>query len=651
MLFGLAVAGFFGVIPLRTHAVVTFDLLHDTPETRGALKEELEVASRSPQPGAEEGNDLAAHDELESIWFSREKFLQIGEDGKARNQLNLLWIKQMERGVRNLPAYGDVLVREAGRDLRNGKLERAQEVISMAKKLSPESLPAYFTSASLIMKRGFWNLMGGGQELVKGMKALQRSYRLQSWAATNLFFTASVGFLLFFALFTLAVLLRHGGRLAHDMAEYLPRSLSPWAKRIIGWLLLLLPLLVGFPAWWWFMLAGAALWSYAERLPKAVLLLAALFLFSLPWQVDLASKLLSMHRQTFLEKVVAIREDRWSPEDGRVVRELAETRGSDPLAHFVAGLSAKRLGHFDTARDSYERALQVSPENAALWNNLGNLALTQKETDAAIERYLKAIEIDPGLFAPHYNLSLAYREKFLFQEGERESRRAVEIDPEANAYYTSISGQHYNRHTVDELPSVGDLWEVALEENKWQKATADHLWVSAGFLASKRIWPFALGVILLLGLGSWAFGAARGRAQACRKCGRVFCSRCQGKTGGELCSQCHHIFIKKEGVEARIRVRKMGDIKRRQRLAGARRVFLALLLPGGGHLSAGRFGAGAVFALPAAMLLAWVIFTRNAFPATGHLRLTAGLGIALPLAAAYVLWWALSLWLALRIEE
>lgn len=651
MLFGLGVAGFFGVLAVRSPAVVTFDLLHDTPETREALKEELEMALLSPQPGTDEGSGLAAHDELESIWFSREKFLQIGEDGKASNQLNLLWEKQMERGIRNLPAYGEVLVREASRDLRNGKLEQAGEVLSMAKKLSPESLPAYFTSASLILKKGFWNLIGGGQELAKGMKALQRSFRLQSWAATNLFYTVSVGLLLFFAIFTLAVLLRHGGRLAHDMAEFLPRSLSPWTRRIVGWLILFLPLLVGFPAWWWFMLAGAALWPYAERLPKAVLLLAVLFLFSLPWQVDLASKLLSMHRQTFLETVVAIREGRWTPEDERAVRELAEARGSDPLAHFVAGLSAKRLGHFDAARNSYESALQVSPGNAALWNNLGNLALTQKETDDAIERYRKAIEIDPGLFAPHYNLSLAYREKFLFPEGERESRRAVEIDPEANAYYTSISGQHYNRHTVDELPSAGDIWKLALGENKWQKATADHLWVSAGFLASRKIWPFALGVILLLGLGLWVLGAVRGLAQACRKCGRVFCSRCHGKTGGALCSQCHHIFVKKEGVEARVRVRKMGDIQRRQRLAAARRVVLALLVPGGGHLSAGRFGAGAVFALPATMMLAWVFFTRNAFPATSHLRLTAGLGIILPLGGAFVLWWALSLWLAVRIEE
>ena len=56
----------------------------------------------------------------------------------------------------------------------------------------------------------------------------------------------------------------------------------------------------------------------------------------------------------------------------------------------------------------------------------------------AIAHYTKAAGLAPGLFAPHYNLGLAYRESFKFAEGEAESRRASEIDAEAVAYYAGL---------------------------------------------------------------------------------------------------------------------------------------------------------------------------------------------------------------------
>jgi tetratricopeptide (TPR) repeat protein len=647
---GFLAAGTVLALSVPSTAVVTFDLLQDTPETREALKEELGMASPPGQgPGVEDVS--TAHDDLERIWFSREKFLQIGEGEKARIQLNLLWEKQMEKGIRNLPTYGEVLVREARRDIGNGKLVEAQEILSIARKLAPETLPAYFAAASLTLKREFWNLLEGGREIGKGAKAVGRSFRLQSWVAANLFFTASLGLLIYFAVVIGIMLMRNAGRIAHDIAEGFPRALSTGVRRVLGWLVFFLPLLVALPAWWWFILAGVALWPYVERLPRAILVLAMIFLFTLPWQVELASSLLSFHRQTFLDKVVKIREGHWTARDYEAVREMTGSRASDPLVHFVTGLAAKRLGRFEEARSAYDQALELSPRDAAIWNNLGNLALTGKEVDEAIGSYTRAIELDPGLFAPHYNLSLAYREKFLFPEGEKQSRQAVAIDPEANTYYTSIAGQHYNRYTVDELPSLREIWKMALQKNKWQKATADHLWMSGLFLVPRQIWPYFLGCALLFGILLGAYRMYRGPARGCGACGRTFCPRCSGSASGSLCSQCHHIFVRKQGVEARVKIRKMTDIQRRQKLIVFRRFLLALIVPGGGHLSAGRYGVGTFFALPATTVLAWVFVTRNSYPATWHLNLVGGPALSLTLTAGYALWWALNLYLSFRIEE
>jgi len=634
-------------------AVMTFDLLHDTPASRETLKEELGKAALPEAAGAEgsgEGKSPASG-ELETIWFGREKFLQIGEKDKARQQINLLWEKQMERGVRNLPEYGEVLVREGRRDIQSGHVQKAEEVLTMAGRLSPDFLPLYFASASLTLKKSFWDLLGAAQELSKGLKAVRRSFKLQSWVLANTFATVSAGLSLFFAIFIAALVLRNAGRASHDISEILPARLSPGARRILGWIVLFLPVLVGLPVWWWFIIAGMMLWPYVDRMPRVVLFLAALYLLSLPWQAKLFSSLLSMHRQPFLERVISVREDHWDRSDYLALKKMAGEKEASPLALSTMGLAAKKLGDFEEAEKIYREALELSPDNAALWNNLGNLALNRKEVDEAISHYEKAVQFNPNLFSSRYNLSLAYRDKFLFPQGEQESRRAVEIDSEANAYYTSIAGEHFNRYTVDELPSLKAVWRQAFQENKWQKATADHLWMLSMLLAPMETWPYVMGGLIIFGFGLWAYRSSQGVAEKCEKCGRPYCPRCRGSRSGLICTQCHSIFVRKEGVEARVRVRKMADIKRGQQIRTARRVLFAGLLPGGGHLSAGRYGWGAFFLFPAALVLAKTLIVKDVYPAAWHLRLTGGWGFATAGLVLFALWWALSFLMALRIEE
>jgi tetratricopeptide (TPR) repeat protein len=630
-------------------AVITFDLIHDTPESRQALKEEM-ATTLSPAAGTDEQAEMpVSHGELEGIWFARENFFQIGEKEKARAQLDLLWEKQMERGVRNLPEYGEVLVREVYRSIRGGHLDKAEETLAMARRINPESLSVYFAAFSLAREKNFFDFVGAGQEVVQAVKAVQKSFRLQSWILVNALFTALAALSLFFAASVSGMLLRNGRRIAHNIGEQLPRRFSSETRGVLGWLLLVSPVLAGLPVWWWFILGGLLVLPYVSRVARVALFLGAAFLFSLPWQTRLASSLLSVHRQPLLEKVVAVREGHWTDEDYRTLKVLDGRTPPEALASFALGLTAKRRGDFEEAEEAYQRALTLA-STAAAWNNLGNLSLIGKDIDQAIERYEKAIGIDDGLFAPHYNLSLAYREKFLFPEGEAASSRAVQVDPDAHAYYTKLAGTHFNRYTVDVIPQLEPLWDLALSENKWQSATADHLWLSFLLVPSRNSWSFVVGGVLLLGLGWWALLSSRGLARSCRKCGRVICSRCGGREA-TVCSQCHHIFVLKEGVDPRVRVRKMADIKRSQQLERVRGLIAAALLPGGGHFSAGRYAAGMLFLLPASVLLAAVFFGGEALPAVWHLKAMEGGGIVVPGVAAYLFLWALSLWMALRLEE
>ena len=95
----------------------------------------------------------------------------------------------------------------------------------------------------------------------------------------------------------------------------------------------------------------------------------------------------------------------------------------------------------------------------------------------------------------------------------------------------------------------------------------------------------------------------------------------------------------------------MAEIKRTQKLRSLRKSILAVLVPGGGHLSAGRYVPGVLFLLPAAFFLARLLPSQEPFPAAWYLRLTGGWGLAAMGVVLYGLWWALSFWSSLRIEE
>ena len=83
-------------------AVVADELLHDTPRTREMLKDETGAAVIPSREMAPEAAAVGRSD-FESIWFAREKYLQLGETEKAQLQLQLLWERALVRGVRNLP--------------------------------------------------------------------------------------------------------------------------------------------------------------------------------------------------------------------------------------------------------------------------------------------------------------------------------------------------------------------------------------------------------------------------------------------------------------------------------------------------------------------------------------------------------------------
>ena len=67
----------------------------------------------------------------------------------------------------------------------------------------------------------------------------------------------------------------------------------------------------------------------------------------------------------------------------------------------------KRLGRIHQAKEEYERALEVKPEDGTVWYNYGNLYMNELQDPAnARAAYENAVKYNPGLPEAHFNLGI-----------------------------------------------------------------------------------------------------------------------------------------------------------------------------------------------------------------------------------------------------
>jgi len=158
-----------------------------------------------------------------------------------------------------------------------------------------------------------------------------------------------------------------------------------------------------------------------------------------------------------------------SPEDQLTyLRSLGAPEGEathDRAAiYFQMGNAHYSMGRLDSAAVYYERAVDVDPEYAKAWVNLGitrdsmNLAdkarlaylealqrnpedvlamchlgfnhFQRGEVAQAVDLYRKALAVDPDCAQAHYNLGMAFAEAKLFSEALVEWRRVIALDPD-----------------------------------------------------------------------------------------------------------------------------------------------------------------------------------------------------------------------------
>jgi hypothetical protein len=134
-----------------------------------------------------------------------------------------------------------------------------------------------------------------------------------------------------------------------------------------------------------------------------------------------------------------------------------------------------------------------------------------------------------------------------------------------------------------------------------------------------------VGIFIVVAAGLARWRGPKMFTKRCQKCGTPFCKHCHlGGAAAGLCTQCHHLFVVRDGVSGPARNQKLLQVQkedeRRERIFRA----LSLLSPGAGHVYAQKTLLGAGLALVWYLLLALTLLAGRVLPVTEAPAVLAG---------------------------
>jgi len=532
-----------------------------------------------------------------------------GDATAANRALAEIRRARIERNVDSHDTLGLAFVRRGVEQLDAHQRDAAEESFRNAVALAPGLPDGHYGLATALLRKGLLGLVPSVNATVAGTTAFLATARGEL-SARHLLTVAGLLFALVLVwTIALALLLRRGALLKHDVEEWLgpDRSATAAAALVLG--LLLLPV-VSFQGWgwlplWWLALLFAYL-DLGERLLVAFVLLGVIAVGPAVSSLDFRQR--TVENPLFWAALSAI-EGAPDAADVACLEQAARADPQDRDLQYLLGAARKRSGRYEEAAELYRRLLAADPNDAYARNNLANIEFARGAYDAALARYRAGTEAggSPEVVATsYYNLSLAHLQKFDYQAYNEAKSNADRVARSLVSQYDRWKYDSGDYATVDLDLTRAQLWAKLGGHGS---GVAERNVVAAGAAAppagialsafANRFSAF-VGVFVLVGFAISRLRGPKAFTVRCAKCGTAFCRHCQlGQASSGLCSQCYHLFVVRDGVSGPARNRKMAEVQDAE--SRRDRVFrvLSVLAPGSGHIYAGHTLVGS------ALLGAW----------------------------------------------
>lgn len=118
--------------------------------------------------------------------------------------------------------------------------------------------------------------------------------------------------------------------------------------------------------------------------------------------------------------------------------------------YLFKGIDYDNKKMFDESIAEFRKAIEINPNYAEAYHNLGLVYHHKAMFDEAIAELKKVIEIDPNLPEAHYNLGVAYHNKGMLDEAIAEYKKAIEINPNYADAHNTLGLAYYSKGMLDE---------------------------------------------------------------------------------------------------------------------------------------------------------------------------------------------------------
>ena len=131
--------------------------------------------------------------------------------------------------------------------------------------------------------------------------------------------------------------------------------------------------------------------------------------------------------------------------EGISVSATALNAPKDARKAYEKGVQSLRKGKPEEAAKDFEKAVEIYPQYANAWLDLGRAQLAEKAPAAAAEAFHKAIDADPKLVQAHGELGMIAARQSNWQEAVKYLDAALKLDPIGYPQFWYADGvAHYN---------------------------------------------------------------------------------------------------------------------------------------------------------------------------------------------------------------
>ncbi len=141
------------------------------------------------------------------------------------------------------------------------------------------------------------------------------------------------------------------------------------------------------------------------------------------------------------------------------------------------GLQLQSMGNLDQALSLYQKAAELDPSYALVFNDIGIVYEAKGETDKAEANYLKAISVDPNFLSVYSNLGSLYETKRDLEKAayywDKRARLGLPDDPwtkKAKKHVQGLAMAIGGPNAASEFELIDLMREVASRKSRLQES-------------------------------------------------------------------------------------------------------------------------------------------------------------------------------------